>query len=55
MSVSSNSRRCGLGKKLCRLVIEFAKRNKYKEIFLTTLKEMDLAMKLYKSAKWDHY
>jgi len=41
MSVLKDNRRCGLGKKLCRLVIEFAKRNKYKEVFLTTLNEMD--------------
>ena len=50
MAVLNSSRRCGIGKKLCKLVEEFGIQNGYKEVILTTLKEMDLAMKLYKSA-----
>ena len=37
MSVAKEARKRGLGTKLCRVVEEFAARNGFKEVMLTTL------------------
>jgi ribosomal protein S18 acetylase RimI-like enzyme len=55
MSVSPQARRGGFGKKLVRVVEEFAAEQGFREVILTTGSIMVPAMKLYTAAGWEHH